>query len=287
MKTQATPVLNLNELPWPADQPEHFIFDVDGTLTDEHSVTHQPTIDALKAVHNAGYPITLATGRVLHAGISLLDRAGIDGWVIANCGSVVWDGTEVVHEYPMPTDQLKAFIELGRSIGVVPAVYFTDSIVMDAADFNIDNGQHNLLKVATNANEGQPIEQADLFSIDLSHATKVQFGGDATILDKFQDRVLTQFPEAVRGHPYALEITPDGIDKWTGISAALQDRGLSAEGALGVGDSGNDVPWLPKVGISIAAPQSTPDVIAVSDFVLPDIDFPVAELMQSIVRRTR
>lgn len=287
MKTQATPVLNLDELPWPSDQPEHFIFDVDGTLTDEKSVTHQPTVEALKAAHEAGYPITVATGRLLQAGISLLDRAGIDGWVIANCGSVVWDGNSVVHEYPMPTEQLERFIELGREAGVVPAVYFIDEIIMDKGNFNIDNGQHNLLDVAVNANEGKPIQQVDLETIDLSHATKIQFGGDATILDQIQDRVIEEFPEAVRGHAYALEITPDGIDKWTGISAALKDRGLSASTGLGVGDSGNDVPWLPKVGISIAAPHSTPDVIAVTDYVLPDIDFPVANLINAIVRRTR
>lgn len=285
MKSE-TPVLDLDNLPWPADQPKHFVFDVDGTLTDEHSITHQPTVDALQAAHAAGYPITVATGRLLQAGVRLLERAGIEGWVIANCGSIVWDGQSIVHEYPMPTEQLERFIELGRSIGVVPAVYFLDDIVMDMGDFDIDAGDMNLLNVALNANEGRPIRQLDLETADLRHATKVQFGGDSRILDQHQERILEEFPEAVRGHAFALELTPDGITKWTGIEATLKDRGLTAEGALGVGDSGNDVPWLPEVGISVAAPHSTPDVIDVCDVVLPNIDFPVAQLINAIVRRT-
>ena len=279
MTTTATPVLDYSNLPWPQDQPEHFVFDVDGTLTDHHSVTHPPTLDALRALRDAGYPITVATGRLFHAGARLLERAGVEGWVVANCGSVVWNGSEVVEEYTIPVETVESFIELGRSLGMIPAVYYVDDIYTDPVD-TVD------LPVATlNANEGRPIRVADLDSLDLEHVTKVQFGADIPVIEKYQPLIAEQFPGVVRGHPYFLELPPTGIPKWEGIETALSHQGLSADRGLGAGDSGNDTPWLPKMGISVAAPDSPAEVKNVVDAVLPPVEFPVATLINAILRR--
>lgn len=281
VNTRTADLLDLDNLPWPSDQPKHFVFDVDGTLTDHHSVTHPPTLDALRAAHDAGYEITVATGRLLHAGARILERAGIDGWVIANCGSVVWDGEKVVSEHPLPVETVKRFIELGRELGMTPAVYFTDDIYMDPLD------EISLPEATLNANEGRPIHIADLDTVDHTHVTKVQYGADIPVIEKHMPRILEEFPEVVRGHPYFLELTPAGITKWEGIETALTRRGLSAADGLGVGDSGNDTPWLPKMGISVAAPDSPADVIEAVDVVLPDVEYPVAELINAILRRKR
>lgn len=281
VNTRTADLLDLDSLPWPSDQPKHFVFDVDGTLTDHHSVTHPPTLDALRAAHDAGYEITVATGRLLHAGARILERAGIDGWVIANCGSVVWDGEKVVSEHPLPVETVKRFIELGRELGMTPAVYFTDDIYMDPLD------EISLPEATLNANEGRPIHIADLDTVDHTHVTKVQYGADIPVIEKHMPRILEEFPEVVRGHPYFLELTPAGITKWEGIETALTRRGLSAADGLGVGDSGNDTPWLPKMGISVAAPDSPADVIEAVDVVLPDVEYPVAELINAILRRKR
>nr|WP_241698274.1 HAD family hydrolase [Flaviflexus huanghaiensis] len=277
----STPILDLDNLPWPQDRPEHFVFDVDGTLTDHESVTHPPTLEALRAAHDAGYPITVATGRILSAGVRLLERAGVDGWVIANCGGVVWDGNDVVDEHPLPRETVENFISLGRSLGMTPAVYFVDDIYMDTVEDLV------IPEVSLNANEGRPIHMANLEDLDLTHVTKVQFAADIPIIDRFHARVAEEFPGVLRGHPYILELPPDGITKWEGIETALDRRGLAAESGLGVGDSGNDTPWLPKMGISLAAPDSPQDLIDVVDAVLPSVDHPVATLITTILRRTR
>lgn len=276
-----TPVLDLDNLPWADDQPKHFVFDVDGTLTDDHSVTHPPTLDALRAAHDAGYAITVATGRLLHAGARILERAGIDGWVIANCGSVVWDGENVVEEHPLPTSTVERFIELGRELGMTPAVYYVDDIYMDPLT------EIDLPEATLNANEGRPIHIADLDSVDHTHVTKVQYGADIPLIEKHLPRILEEFPEVVRGHPYFLELTPAGITKWEGIETALSRRGLAAEDGLGAGDSGNDASWLPKMGISVAVPPSPPEIMEIVDAVLPSVDYPVADLINSILRRNR
>lgn len=281
VKTRATPTLDLSRLPWPDDQPEHFVFDVDGTLTDHASVTHQPTIDALRAAHDAGYPITVATGRLLSAGVTVLERAGIDGWVIANCGSVVWDGESIVDEHPLPVETVERFISLGRSLGMTPAVYYVDDIYMDPVKDMI------IPDVSLNANEGRPIRFVDLDELDHTHVTKVQVGADIPLIERHHERFREEFPGTVRGHPYVLELPPAGITKWEGIETALDRRGLTAQSGLGVGDSGNDTPWLPKMGISLAAPDSPAEVIEVVDAVLPPVDHPVATLITTILRRRR
>ncbi len=64
-------------------------------------------------------------------------------------------------------------------------------------------------------------------------------------------------------------VLPPGIDKASGLAAALSALGLTAETVLGVGDAENDLTFLRACGVSAAVANALPDVKAAADLVTP------------------
>jgi hypothetical protein len=65
---------------------------------------------------------------------------------------------------------------------------------------------------------------------------------------------------------------PPGVDKASGLAAALDAVGLSAEHVLGVGDAENDRAFLAVCGVSAAVANALDDVKASVDIVAPQDD---------------
>ena len=65
---------------------------------------------------------------------------------------------------------------------------------------------------------------------------------------------------------------PPGVDKASGLAAALAALELRAESVLGVGDAENDLAFLRVCGVSAAVANALPDVKAAARIVTPDDD---------------
>ena len=65
---------------------------------------------------------------------------------------------------------------------------------------------------------------------------------------------------------------PPGVDKASGLAAALTAFGLRAAEVLGVGDAENDLAFLAECGVAAAVANALPDVKAAADIVTPGDD---------------
>lgn len=65
---------------------------------------------------------------------------------------------------------------------------------------------------------------------------------------------------------------PPGVDKASGLAAALGALDLSAAEVLGVGDAENDAAFLAACGVSAAVANALPELKAVADIVTSDPD---------------
>lgn len=65
----------------------------------------------------------------------------------------------------------------------------------------------------------------------------------------------------------ALMILPPGIDKGSGLQAALKELQLSREAVVGIGDAENDEPFLKLCGISVAVANAMPSIKELADIV--------------------
>lgn len=65
----------------------------------------------------------------------------------------------------------------------------------------------------------------------------------------------------------SLMILPQGIDKSTGLTVALEELQISAQNVVGVGDAENDAPFLKLCGCSVAVANAIPAIRQAADAV--------------------
>lgn len=65
----------------------------------------------------------------------------------------------------------------------------------------------------------------------------------------------------------ALMVLPSGIDKATGLEAALTDLGLSSQDLVGIGDGENDHAFLTRCELAVAVADAVPGLQAAADVV--------------------
>ena len=65
----------------------------------------------------------------------------------------------------------------------------------------------------------------------------------------------------------ALMVLPPGVNKASGLAAALAELSLSAAQVAAIGDAENDVAFLAQCGFSVAVANALPEVKAIADMV--------------------
>lgn len=81
-------------------------------------------------------------------------------------------------------------------------------------------------------------------------------------------------------------VLPAGIDKATGLEAALRELGISRHSTVGVGDAENDLAFLRWCGYAVAVANALPAVKADADLVtLGEHGAGVVELIRDLVAR--
>ena len=83
------------------------------------------------------------------------------------------------------------------------------------------------------------------------------------------DRVIRDSGLALRviANKRALMILPEGVDKASGLRAALADLGVAASAAAGIGDAENDEALLDACGLAVAVANALPSLKARADVV--------------------
>ena len=82
----------------------------------------------------------------------------------------------------------------------------------------------------------------------------------------------------------ALMILPSGVDKATGLEAALAELDVSPSQVIGVGDAENDLAFMGRCGWSVAVANALPSVKTQADFVTSgEAGVGVVELINRLV----
>lgn len=84
----------------------------------------------------------------------------------------------------------------------------------------------------------------------------------------------------------AVMVLPSGVNKATGLAAALKDLGLSAHNVVGIGDAENDHAFMRACGLSVAVANALPAVKDTADLVTKgERGEGVKELVTKLVKR--
>ncbi|WP_431804469.1 Cof-type HAD-IIB family hydrolase [Microbacterium sp. bgisy203] len=269
------------------ETPSRTVFvDVDGTILEHGSVIAPSTIAAIRAARANGHLVYLCTGRAegdIHPTVRAI---GFDG-AITNGGAFATIGTDLVVSHTMSRpdlDRLVAyfvahgihyFLQAHDHIYASPGVFaMMNEFVRLRAERRAEDLRHlghgdtaDLLDaVMTDAAERySPLDEADLDEI-----AKAVFVSEASdTVSRAQEDLGDRFHVIPGSMPLPGgsngEIGPLGVNKGAAIVEVLGHLGRSAEEAVGIGDSWNDVEMFEVCGVSVAMGNADPELQAKAD----------------------
>lgn len=205
--------------------------DYDGTLASDGQVD-QATLDALERWKTTGRQLILITGRRLDDCLRVFPQIDLFDLAIVENGAVLYSpaaGTASHLGAPPPP----AFVEQLRDrIAAHPATDLTaDSPALATGRVIVATWQPH----------------------------------DVTARQLLADLGLQRWEIIMNKR--AVMILPQGVDKVTGLNAALQELGLPVEAVVGVGDAENDLSFLRLCGLSAAVENALAEVKAAADWV--------------------
>lgn len=246
--------------------------DVDGTILDHGRTVQDSTVDAIRAARAAGHLVYLSTGRAagdIHPEVAAI---GFDG-AISNGGARATSGETTVRDAHMPADAVEQLLAWFDAHGIPFILQSDDALYADSQSQVTLTQMFRAWMAAHTGDEPQTAPQrpqrfGDLSEADLSRVGKAVFVSDAPdTVARAQADLGDRFHVVPGSMPLPGgtngEIGMRGVTKGSAITAILEHLGASADDAIGIGDSYNDLEMLQVCGVGIAmgnAEQAVKDV---------------------------
>jgi 5-amino-6-(5-phospho-D-ribitylamino)uracil phosphatase len=248
--------------------------DIDGTLLGPGSVLAERTRRAVHAAGEAGWLVTLATGRRWGATKPVADALGLEAPLICFNGALIRDSVtgELLHYNPLPPEAVAPLIGALTRLGLQPVLYEDfaagERLLTGPAEHD---GEHIARWLQGINDEYGPIVTR------LPYEALARVSGATRILvydvtERVQPvgalaedlglaaRVLF-YPVERHGALMAELLHPDGT-KAVAVAALAARYGLTLAETIAVGDGHNDVEMLAEAGVGVAMGQAPPEVRA-------------------------
>jgi Cof subfamily protein (haloacid dehalogenase superfamily) len=243
--------------------------DLDGTLIGSHGIVHPAIWEAASRARAADIRLAICSGRPAF-GISreYAERLDPDGWhIFQNGASVLHLPTGSTHSAHFPAGTVDWLKGRAKDTGRVLELYSDHDYVVEV-DSPQTRGHADLLGVPFRARPldalGAPVVRAQwLLTRDR----------DEGVLDEPHPGIeLSPSTSPVMPDTLFVSLMVPGVDKGTGVRAVAEEYGISTEEVMFVGDAWNDLAALRIVGHAVAMGNAEPEVRAVAQHVVGDVN---------------
>lgn len=247
--------------------------DIDGTLLGPGGVLSERTIKAVHAAGEAGWLVTLATGRRWGSTKPVAEALGLQAPLITFNGALIREAQtgEILHYNPLHPETIAPFVNTLVARGLQPVLYEDirtgEGFLTGPADY--DSEAIKGWFASLGAEYGPPITR-------LTHEDLAQLDGTVRIIvyDDI-DRVRwvdslagelgftahTIFYPVERYNALMAELTHPDCTKAFAIAALAEHYGLTIAETIAVGDGPNDLEMIEQAGIGVAMGQSVPAIL--------------------------
>ena len=247
--------------------------DVDGTILDHHGTIAPSTVDAIRSARAAGHLVFLSTGRSSGDVPPVVRVIGFDG-VVSNGGAYATVGDETVVALPMPLAAVQRLVDYFEAAGIQYLLQTDGGAYAGAEVRAVFDDLHRRLFASHDPDSAPRLH--DIATIDRGHVAKAVFlSRDADAVARAQSDLGDVFHVVPGSMPLPGgsngEIGMLGTTKGSAILEVLAHLGGTADAAIGVGDSWNDVEMFEVCGVGIAMGNADAALQALADEVTTSV----------------
>ncbi|MGN1388969.1 MAG: HAD family hydrolase [Bulleidia sp.] len=233
--------------------------DLDGTLLNDQKELPEGMNQALRRLKEKQIAFAACTGRQITNAIHALKEVAEDYYLIAENGSIITHGEEVLKQVTMSQADIK------RIVSFVHTMPNAACMLSGSKSFYADAWGMSYLNQLPYAKYFLIQKVDDLFSVEdpIFKITLCDLDDPihdaATIMKPLQE----DYEVSPSGDSW-IDINVKGVNKGEGIRFLQQHLGISASETIVIGDSGNDVPMFSE-GYAYAMKNAAPAVQSQAD----------------------
>ncbi len=223
--------------------------DVDDTILDRSLVFSPRTRAAVRDVIDAGFMVTLSTGRMFQSALPYARELGIDLPLICYQGALVKDPVsgEVLFHQPVPLEAARQVIQIVRRWGLHINAYVDDNLYVERATPEAER-YVRIARVSLHV-------VGDLLAFLKAPPTKLVVVSDEPTTDKVIGELRAVFGETLyitESLPMFCEIAHPRCNKGTALEMLATHLGVAREEVVAIGDGLNDLEMVEWAGLGVA-----------------------------------
>jgi len=213
-----------------------FVFDMDGTLLNEHHELSPLTIRALNELRERGKTVVIATGRHFMDIRPYLKQLGGGIPAITCNGATIHNGDgELINRDLLPLMVNETLLPLGEKLGVHLNMYTDSEWLVNAPCASM---------LDAHAQSQFFYRQIELQEMLATPALKILFYGENAKLQQLKSQILAALTVPIHltfSDDYYLEAMPQNISKGHALKILLEQLQLPFSNSMAFGDGFNDV----------------------------------------------
>lgn len=236
------------------------IFDIDGTLINDHLEILDSSKEAIKILRAAGHDTAIATGRNALMSREIIENLDFHQYIVCN-GAEAFSNHETIYKNPLDKEALYRLIELADRENH-PVVYETAHEFLRRSSEIGDRIKHGMKFV------GQSVpayDESGRFHIENELTQLLLFNNEA------EEHLYNNgaFPEFrfVRWYEDAVDVLPADGSKAETIAHFAEHKGYKPEDVVAFGDGNNDAEMIREAGIGVAMDNAVPKVKDAADLI--------------------
>lgn len=263
--------------------------DLDGTLLNSNGVVSEENKKTLQNLINKNIEIVLASGRMIDSTKTIAKEIGCKKYFIAGNGAIVYDieKDQIIYENFLKKEKVLDVIKICEENSIYYNIYTDKQILATSLKYNVlyynkenanrDEKDRSKINIVSNMYEYvQNLEDEKFLKITICDENKLIFNSiirmikqikeiDVLDVEHMSRKIITQGTEQVEVSYSYTEVSAQNVDKWEAIKYILNQKQLTSENVIAIGDNINDKEMIKNAGMGIAMKGSTPVVREVAD----------------------
>lgn len=265
--------------------------DLDGTLLNEYSMVPESTAEVLREAKEQGVEIVLASGRPANSIITFAKSIGIDNYLIAGNGSLLYDiqNKENIFDAFFDKNQALQIADICEENSIFYNAYTEREIIADSLKYNIliyekenlskPEGQRTHINIVPNIKDYiSDSDSNEYLKMTICDESKIVFDNVLRKLERANNFEILK-PEWMSKkyfkygtsefslQYYFSEITKKDINKWVAIEKLAEKLDIKREEIIAIGDNANDEAMIRGAGLGVAMGNASDDIKNIAGYI--------------------